>query len=113
MKNSVPRGAAQVRIPIAFRAANAAFEPALFEMLGTLRLFWIEAERLELPAPFCRQIADSLDANAAGQASFYRRFDQIRSQEGERDRHVDPPNAAPLTSAKLGDISYSAGDDII
>jgi hypothetical protein len=35
----------------------------------------IKSERLELPAPFGRQIAETLDADAAGQATFYSRFD--------------------------------------
>ena len=34
-------------------------------------LFRIESERLKLPAPFSRRIAEPLDANAAGQATSY------------------------------------------
>jgi hypothetical protein len=30
----------------------------------------IEAERVELPAPFSRRIAEPLDADATGQATF-------------------------------------------
>jgi hypothetical protein len=40
-----------------------------------LELFRIESERLKLPAPFGRRIAEPLDANAARQATFYGRFD--------------------------------------
>jgi hypothetical protein len=41
-------------------------------MVGTVfRLFGIESERLELLAPFSWQIAEPLDADAAGQATFY------------------------------------------
>jgi hypothetical protein len=36
-----------------------------------LQLFRIESERLELLAPFSRQIAEPFDADAAGQAAFY------------------------------------------
>jgi hypothetical protein len=36
-----------------------------------LQLFRIESERLKLPAPFSRRIAEPLDADAAGQATFY------------------------------------------
>ena len=37
-------------------------------------LFRIEAERVKLPIPFGRRIAEPLDADAAGQATFYGRF---------------------------------------
>jgi hypothetical protein len=40
-----------------------------------LRTFRIEPECLELPAPFRRQIAEPLDADAARQATFYGSFD--------------------------------------
>ena len=33
------------------------------------------------------------DADAAGQATFYRCFDKIVREEGERDGHIDMPNA--------------------
>ena len=36
-----------------------------------LQLFRNESERLKLPAPFGRRIAEPLDADAAGQATFY------------------------------------------
>src|SRR5260370_1424050 len=35
-------------------------------------LLWIQSERLELSAPFRRSIAESFDANAAGQPTFDR-----------------------------------------
>jgi hypothetical protein len=40
-----------------------------------LILFRIESERVKLPTPFGRRIAEPLDADAAGQATFYGRFD--------------------------------------
>jgi hypothetical protein len=76
------------------------FDPAL-------QLFRMESERLKLPAPFSRRIAEPLDADAAGQATFYRCFDKIGSEEGERDGHIDLPNAALLAGAKLCDRGYS------
>src|SRR6266403_4514322 len=36
-----------------------------------LQLYRIESERLKLPAPFSRRISEPLDADAAGQATFY------------------------------------------
>ena len=72
-----------------------------------LQLFRIESERLKLPAPFNRRIAEPLDADAAGQATFHGCFDKIGCEEGERDGHVDLPNAALLASAKLCDRGYS------
>jgi hypothetical protein len=36
-----------------------------------IRTIRIETECLELPAPFGRQIAEPLDADPAGQATFY------------------------------------------
>jgi hypothetical protein len=53
------------------------------------------------------RIAEPLDADAAGQATFYGCFDKVGCEEGERDRHVDLPNAAPLASEKLSDSSHS------
>ena len=46
------------------------------------KLFRVETEDLELLAPFGRQIAEALDADAAGQATFGR-FDEIRCEERE------------------------------
>jgi hypothetical protein len=42
-----------------------------------MRLFRIESERLELPAPFRRRISEPLDADAAGQAAFYGGLDKV------------------------------------
>ena len=39
------------------------------------------SERLILPAPFGRRIAEPLDADAAGQATFYRCFDKIGARK--------------------------------
>ena len=84
------------------------FSAAVIRDLGpALRLFRIESERLKLPAPFSRRIAEPLDADAAGQAAFHGRFDKIGGQEGERDGHIDLPHAALLTSAKLSDRGNS------
>jgi hypothetical protein len=57
-------------------------------------LFRIESEGLELVAPFSRRIAEPLDADATGQATFNRCLDNAGREEGERDRHVDLPDAA-------------------
>ena len=73
-----------------------------------LRLFRIESKRLELSAPFSRQIAEPLDADAAGQATFHGCFDKVGCEEGERDGHVDLSDAAFLASAKLSDRGHSA-----
>ena len=76
--------------------------------LGAARqLFWIESERLKLSAPFSRRIAEPLDADAAGQATFHGCFDKIGCEEGERDGQIDLPYGAFFASAKLGDCGYS------
>ena len=83
-KKSVPGGQA-------LGAKSAALAPAnptilQFRDVGpgpALRLFRIETERLKLLAPFCRRIAKPLDADAAGQATFYGCFDKIGCKEGE------------------------------
>src|ERR1700733_4417923 len=75
--------------------------------------FWIKSERLKLPAPFSWRIAEPLDADAARQTAFHGSFDEIRSEEGERDRHVDLPNAAPFLDADFLDCRYSTRDYII
>ena len=77
------------------------------DLRPALQLIRIKAERLKLAAPFSRWIAEPLDADAAGQATFYCCFDKIGCEEGERDGHVDLPNAALLASAKLCDSGYS------
>ena len=83
------------------------FCAAVIRDLGpVLRLFRIESERLELSAPFGRRIAEPLDADAAGQATLHPCFDKIGSEEGERDGHIDLPNAAFLACAKLSDRGY-------
>ena len=71
------------------------FEPPYFGDLGpALQLFRIESKRLKLSAPFGPRIAEPLDADAAGQATFYGPFNKIGCEEGERDGHIDLSNAA-------------------
>ena len=85
------------------------FCAAVIRDLGpALQLFRIESERLKLSAPFSRWIAEPLDADAAGQATFYGRFDKIGCEEGERDGHIDLPDAAFLASTELSDRGHSA-----
>ena len=87
---------------------NSAFLGRRNPDLGpALQLFRIEPERLKLSAPFSRRIAEPLDADAAGQETFYGRFDKIGCEEGERDGHIGLPNAALLASAKLYDRGHS------
>ena len=113
-------GALSLQPKIPFPATDLGREAApymwlRFQLLGCLirrlqgvpQLFGIEPERLKLPAPFGRRIAQPLDANAAGQATFYCCFDKIGREEGERDGHIDLPNAAILASAKLCDRGNS------
>ena len=84
------------------------FEPPYFGDLGpALQLFRIESKRLKLSAPFGPRIAEPLDADAAGQATFYGPFNKIGCEEGERDGHIDLSNAALLASAKLSDRGHS------
>ena len=87
----------------------AAFQPHSQPQLLSRRLslFRIESERLELLAPLSRQIAEPLDADAAGQATFYGSFDESGRKEGERDRHVGLPDTAFLAGAEFGDVGYS------
>jgi hypothetical protein len=47
------------------------------------QLLWVQSERLELPAPFCRSITKSFDSDAAEQTAFDRGSDEIRGEEGE------------------------------
>jgi hypothetical protein len=68
----------------------------------------IEAKCFELPAPFGRSIAESLDADAARQATFDRRFDEVRREECERNRHVDLTQTAFLTCCDLLNVSNVA-----
>jgi len=69
------------------------------------QLFRVESERLKLPAPFSRWIAEALDADTAGQATFYGCFNKVGCQEGERDSHIDLPSAALFAGAELCDGS--------
>jgi hypothetical protein len=52
------------------------------ESMQAFQLFRIKPERLKLPAPLSRRIAQSLDTDAAGQAAFYGCFDKIGREEG-------------------------------
>jgi hypothetical protein len=76
------------KIPFPAAGLNAKVGPDLhsqFQVLGrrnwdlrpALQSFRIESERLKLPAPFSRRIAEPLNADAAGQATFYGCFDKI------------------------------------
>jgi hypothetical protein len=70
-------------------------------------------QRLVLLAPFGWRIAEPFDADAAGQATFYGGLDKIGREEGERDRHVDLPNAALLADADFLDCGHSTIDHIV
>jgi hypothetical protein len=76
-------------------------------------LLRIESERFELPAPFCRGIAKSLDTDPAGQTTFYRCSDKIRREEGERNGHVDLTHAAFLTCCDLLNVSDRARHNLV
>jgi hypothetical protein len=78
-----------------------------------MQLLRIKSERLELPAPFSQRIAEPLDADAAGKATFDGSFDQIGREEGERDGQVDLANAALFADADFLDCDNSTGDDIV
>src|SRR5258705_2176039 len=95
-KNSVPGGRACARSPGAVAAAFRVCTALIRDLGPALQLLRIEPERLKLPAPLSRRIADPLDADAAWQANSYGRFDKIWCNEGERDGHVDLPDAAAL-----------------
>jgi hypothetical protein len=75
-------------------ARNSDFWATAIRDLGpALQLFRIESERLKLSAPFNRLIAESLDADAAGQATLYGCFDKIGSWF-----NATPLNTAPSIS---------------
>jgi len=78
-----------------------------FSFRSGAKNFRIESECLELSAPFRRQIAEPLDADAAGQATLCGSFDKIGREEGKRDGQVDLPDATFLASAKFCDRGYS------
>src|SRR5258706_15052816 len=75
-----------------------------------LQLFRIEAERLKLSAPFSRRIAKPLDADAAGQATFYGCFHKQqmpRQMTGRRSlQHALPPRAQTfeIETAQMRDL---------
>ena len=94
------------------REVRPRFAPGIRDRGRALQLFRFESERLKLPAPFGRRIAEPLYADAAGQATFYCCFDKIGCEEGERDGHIDMPNAAFLASTKLSDRGHT-GIDLI
>jgi hypothetical protein len=60
------------------------------------------SERLKLPALFSRLIAESLDADAAGQAAFYGCSDKIWSEEGEREAALAAGRANALAASMRG-----------
>jgi hypothetical protein len=72
------------------------------------QLLRVQSERLELPAPFCRSIAESLDSYTAWQPAFDRCSDKMWGQEGERDRHIDLTRTAFLTCCDLLNVGDGA-----
>jgi len=58
-------------------------------------------------------IAQPLDVDASGQAALDRRADQVGSEEGKRDGHVDMADAALLPRGDLLSLSDGAGDDLV
>jgi hypothetical protein len=66
-----------------------------------------------LVCPFGWRIAEPFDADAARQTAFHGCLDEIGGEKGERDRHVDLPDAALLADADFLDGGDSTGDDIV
>ena len=55
-----------------------------------------KAEHLVLLGPFGRQVGEAGNAHAVRKSTVDSRFDEIRREERERDRHVDLAGAASL-----------------
>jgi hypothetical protein len=63
-----------------------------------------KAEHVVLARPFGRQVGDAGDTHAVGKPTFDGRFDEIRREKRQRDRHVDFASAASLAAGtKRGD----------
>ena len=65
------------------------------------QLSGIKSERFELPGPFGRRIAKSLDANATGQAALDGGLDETRCEEGKRYGQIDLTYGAAFASSDL------------
>jgi hypothetical protein len=76
-------------------------------------LLRIKSERFELPGPFSGSITESFDSNAARQATFDRRLDEIGCKKRERDRHIDLTHTAFLTCCDLLNVGHRARYDLI
>ena len=74
-------------------AAMIAFLGA--QWLAILR--WVKTQCLVLSRPLGRQVVKARDAQAVRELTVNRGLDEIRSQERERDRHIDLANAAPFS----------------
>ena len=61
----------------------------------------IEAEFLELPAPFGVGVAEAFDVDAAREPPFDRSLDQLWSEECERERQIDLSYRALLALCQL------------
>jgi len=61
----------------------------------------IEAEFLELPAPFGVGVAEAFDVDAAREPPFDRSLDQLRSQERERKGQIDLTQGALFALCQL------------
>ena len=73
--------------------------------LGCALSLRIRPKRFELPTPFRRSIAQSLDVDASRQTALDSGADQLGSKEGERDGHVDMTDAGSLARCNLLSVS--------
>ena len=64
---------------------SATFEPLWFETVGGGLSYSGLSPSAKLPDPFSRRIATPFDADATGQATLYRCFDEIGCEEGKRE----------------------------
>ena len=71
-----------------------------------------QTEPLILLRPFGRRIAQIGDADAAGEPTFDCGLDQIWSDEGHRDCHIDVADAAFLARGDVLDSRNAAGDEL-
>jgi len=103
LKFSVPgepglrRGRATALAPV-----NSDLKATIFRDFGNrVAAILIEVSRAPQNAgSFGLLIAEPLDADAAGRRTFYRALTEW-GREGERDGHIDLPNASLLAGAKL------------
>jgi hypothetical protein len=101
-------------LSLALKSGCPATETVVKQRRGSNeRRLRVEAKHQVLARPFGRHIAQPDNSHSVWKPSINGCLDQVGREEGERDRHVDPPHTASFAICNAFGICSRIGDEFI